>query len=142
MTANIETINSWHYVEMAPISKLDEIMQSADSMDEVIYDDDKWETAQFGLAITPAGVTVQEPKIGEVELFHAYVGKHRDYGDIALLWSVRGPGEGPRQRPVFIFYSGTDDEADFLEDGSIPTADATFIEMTPTDEADIRGEAT
>jgi hypothetical protein len=93
----IETINTWRHVQIVPFEMIEDIIGGGDG---------DWESATFGLAITPDGVTVQAPKIGANEWYHAYVGTHSDYGRIALLHSVRGPGGGSRERPVFMFYSG------------------------------------
>lgn len=40
------------------------------------------------------------------ECYSAIQGTHTVYGNFVKLWSVRGPGDGPRQRPMFLFHDG------------------------------------
>ena len=40
------------------------------------------------------------------ECYCAVQGTHTVYGNFVKLWSVRGPGNGLRQRPMFLFYDG------------------------------------
>lgn len=38
------------------------------------------------------------------ELFSTIVGEHVTFGGFVHAWSVRGPGDGARPRPMFLFY--------------------------------------
>ncbi|NDW43670.1 hypothetical protein [Ruegeria sp. PrR005] len=60
------------------------------------------------------GILVVEQAALEGDWCYCIGGTHASYGNFAVFWSVRGPGNGPRPRSCFMFW---DDEAVMLNPG-------------------------
>jgi hypothetical protein len=83
-------------------------------LDQVVRD--AIEEGRFPLmhvALEATQLVVKPAREGN-ELYYVVGGTHAAYGNFALLWSVRGPGDGVRPRLCFMFWDG---EAVLLEAG-------------------------
>lgn len=64
--------------------------------------------------VLKAGALMVEPVTLRSEKYYGFGGTHASYGNFALFWSIRGPGDDTRPRPCFMFW---DNEAVWLKPG-------------------------
>ncbi|KAA8606030.1 hypothetical protein AL036_16420 [Salipiger aestuarii] len=83
----------------------------------------------LSVSLRNGNFTVEPFEYGQ-ELYYSFVGEHEAYGDFAVFWSARGPGEGARHRPCFAFWGGQ------MHEQSAETEEELLAQLPLLDEVD------
>lgn len=122
---------SWPNIKIVPFEQVEDIHEAGHD----------WTSDTVFLKADKSGISLNNLSNDGGELHYCKVGQHPEFGAIATFYSARGPGNAAQPRPCVIIYNGViDDGADFLEAAG-PTPEPDFIDMTPVDEAIIKGAA-
>ena len=91
--------NAMPHVQVVTMDRFDELCRGAVTIEV---------TAPLSVGLTSSGFVVEpHDTLGAGnEAYSVFHGTHTLLGEFFGLWSVRGPGDGVRPRPVFVFHDG------------------------------------